>query len=332
MKSKILVADDSETVREIVSEALEKSDAIIEGIGNGEAAFSLLNEFNADLILVKSDIPGLSGSQLSEKIKRSKQYYTAKVILLIGESEDFTDKQFLESMADDLVFKPFKSTEIFKKIKKALGKRLEEALEDVELDWQESAIADDDPETSFEKDSKNDLDSEDIDLALPPNQKAKEMENAYLNVPQDDDGIEDFESNEYEKDAYEDALDLTEAMIDISLIADPPQIPPEEMELSYFLASGETSKEDANEDDDSGDADYSSPDVKWDTNFNIFLESIGSTKELKNVFERILFLDSYMKEREISDLTESVSNSIQDVMQDITPNIVRNIIKKEIKK
>ena len=347
MKSKILVADDGENIRGIVTEALEKSDAIVESIGNGEAAFNLLNEFNADLVLVKSDIPGLSGSQLSEKIKRSQKYYTAKVILLISESDDFTDKQYVESMADDLVFKPFKSMEIYKKIKKALGNRLEEALEDVEMNWEEEDGDDDELDGPVEEDLVDDLEAEDIDLAMDSGEKSKEIENTVLSSPKDDKDDVDIDRNEYDEDIYQDESEkepaLTEAQIDLALIVNPPEVPPENVELSYFLATGDGSSDDdkgdetldISFDDDSDKAeglDEGMADLKRDSFFNAYVGSINAAPELKKVFEKMLYLDSYMREREVTELTESVTHSIQDVLQGLTRNIIQNIIKREINK
>ena len=343
MKSKILVADDGDDIRIIVSEALEKSDAIIESIGNGEAAFNFLDEFNADLVLVKSDILGISGPQLCEKIKRSQKYFDAKVILLISESDDFTDKQYVESMADDLVFKPFKPTEIYKKIKKALGNRLQEAFENVEMDGEEDGgdTEDEEPKPSSTDGPGDEFVADDNGLGLNPAQKAKEVEQAFQSSPQNVDGDDDFARNEYAEDDYQDESGegpaLTEAMIDMALIANPLQIPYEHMELSYFLASGAVSPDEDVVSKDTGraednDTGKSAPEIKRDAFFDTFIESISAAGEVRFVFERMLYLDSYMREREIADLTDSVTNSIQDAIYGITRNTVHNIISGEIKK
>jgi DNA-binding response OmpR family regulator len=344
MKSKILIADDSEAIRDIVISALDKSDVIIESIGNGESAFNFLSEFNADLVLAKSDLSGLSGPQLSEKIKRSQDHYKSKVILLVSESEDFTDKQYVESMADDLVFKPFKSTEIYNKIKKTLGNRLAEEMEEVEIDWAEDddEYLEDDTEVSSEKDIEEDLDIEEEDLALNPGQKAKEIEQVYLGAPEIENDLEDIE---LEEDAFEEEhekeIKLTEAMIDIELAINPPQIPSEDVALSYFLASGETDVNEGNDNKDQYDIDSLTkridtgidlPELKRDTFFNVYIESVRASHDLKEVFEKILYLDSYMKKREVIHLTESISNAIITVISDITPGTVRNIIKRELVK
>ncbi|MGV7220292.1 MAG: response regulator [Nitrospinales bacterium] len=348
MKSKILVADDNEAIRDIVFTALDKSDAIIESIGNGESAFNFLSEFNADLVLVKSDLSGLSGPQLSEKIKRSQKYYTSKVILLVSESQDFTDKQYVESMADDLVFKPFKSKEIYNKIKKALGNRLKEAMEEVEIDWEEEddQYLDEDTDTSSETDFEDEYELEEEDLALDPGQKAKEMEMVLMGTPQNGNDEIDLEDIELEEDEFEEEFEkdkkLTEAMIDVELAVNPPQIPSEDVELTYFLASGgsgSSNENEGHEEEEEHDSDsiieqldsgVDLPTLKKNTFFNVYIETVRSSQDLKEVFEKILYLDSGMKKREIIHLTESVSNAILTVISDITPEAVRNIIKREL--
>lgn len=350
MKSKILVADDSEAIRDIVFTALDNSDVIIESIGNGESAFNFLSEYSADLVLVKSDLSGLSGPQLSEKIKRSQNYYTSKVILLVSESEDFTDKQYVESMADDLVFKPFKSKEIYNKIKKALGNRLKEAMEEVEIDWEEDNedYLDEDSKASSEANLEEDYDLEEEDLALDPGHRAKEIEQTYLGTPQNKNDENDFEDIELEEDKFEEESEknirLTEAMIDVELAINPPKIPSQDVALSYFLASGNSGN---NEDDDNHDGEdeydldllnqridtgIELPEMKRDTFFNVYIESVRSSQDLKEVFEKILYLDSDMKKREVIHLTESVSSAIITVISDITPGTIRNIIKRELVK
>ena len=61
MKSKILVADDSITIQKIVAMAFEHEDTIVEGIGDGEAAFNKLDDFRPDIVLADVEMPGYNG-------------------------------------------------------------------------------------------------------------------------------------------------------------------------------------------------------------------------------------------------------------------------------
>jgi len=109
------------------------------------------------------------------------------------------------------------------------------------------------------------------------------------------------------------------------------------------MASGDSSAETENDNlenfpdeeadiTDGSDQEISMPERKRDSFFNLYIETVKSSKDLKEVFEKVLYLDSYMKKREIIHVTESVTNAIQTVIHDITPSIVRNIIRNELKR
>ncbi len=120
MTSKILVADDSITIQKIVAMAFENEDAVVEGIGNGKAAFERLKNFSPDVVLADVDMPGYNGFELSRRIKESSEFQSVSVLLLASDFEDFNEGLFLESRADDHISKPFKSDDIVQKVKELL--------------------------------------------------------------------------------------------------------------------------------------------------------------------------------------------------------------------
>ncbi len=120
MTSKILVADDSVTIQKIVAMAFENEDVVVEGIGNGKAAFEKLRNFTPDVVLADVDMPGYNGFELSRRIKESDEFKSVSVLLLASDFEDFNEGLFLESRADDHISKPFKSDDIVQKVKELL--------------------------------------------------------------------------------------------------------------------------------------------------------------------------------------------------------------------
>jgi DNA-binding response OmpR family regulator len=122
MAKKILVADDSITIQKIVAMAFEKEDAVVEGISNGKEAFERIGDFNPDIVLADVDMPGLTGFELSKKIKADPEFDSVKVLLLASDFEDFNESLFNESGADDHILKPFKSDNIVKKVVDLISK------------------------------------------------------------------------------------------------------------------------------------------------------------------------------------------------------------------
>ena len=116
MAKKILVADDSITIQKVVAMAFEKEDAVVEGISNGKEAFDKMSDFQPDIVLADVDMPGLTGFELSKKIKADPSFHSTKVLLLASDFEDFNKTLYNESGADDHISKPFKSDNIIKRV------------------------------------------------------------------------------------------------------------------------------------------------------------------------------------------------------------------------
>ena len=124
MKKKILVADDSITIQKIVAMAFEKEDAVVEGVSNGKDAFNKMANFKPDIILADIDMPGLTGFELSKRIKDDPKLSSIKVLLLASDFEEFNVSLFNDSGADDHLSKPFKSDDIIKKVADLLSKEV----------------------------------------------------------------------------------------------------------------------------------------------------------------------------------------------------------------
>ena len=184
MTSKILVADDSITIQKIVAMAFENEDAVVEGIGNGKAAFEKLKKFTPDVVLADVDMPGYNGFELSRKIKESPEFKSVSVLLLASDFEDFNEGLFVESQADDHISKPFKSDDIVQKVHELL-QHPPATLHDGDLPNEKDEIWDDDEEEEILSLSENDmveesdileLDTKDIET---PSSEQTAMEQAF---------------------------------------------------------------------------------------------------------------------------------------------------------
>ena len=156
MTSKILVADDSITIQKIVAMAFENEDAVVEGIGNGKAAFEKLKNFAPDVVLADVDMPGYNGFELSRRIKESTEFKSVSVLLLASDFEDFNQGLFLESRADDHISKPFKSDDIVQKVKELL-EHPPATLRDGDWQKEKDDLWDDDDEEEILSLSENDM-------------------------------------------------------------------------------------------------------------------------------------------------------------------------------
>ncbi len=149
MALRILVADDSITIQKIVAMAFANEDVEVEGIGNGQEAFDKIPYFKPDIVLADVDMPGLTGFELSKKIKSSPDLASIKVLLLASDFEDFDEVRFKECLAENHISKPFKSDNIVQMVTRV--------MEDDTTDENEPALSERIPDEDEELDEEPSL-------------------------------------------------------------------------------------------------------------------------------------------------------------------------------
>lgn|SRR5699024_2910273 len=125
--STVLVVDDDENIRHLVSLHLREEGYTVLLAENGEEALDMLESTPCDMAVVDIMMPVIDGYELTKDIR---EYYDIPVILLTakGQMKD-KEKGFL-SGTDDYMVKPFEPMELIYRIK-ALFRRYEKNSEDV---------------------------------------------------------------------------------------------------------------------------------------------------------------------------------------------------------
>ena len=102
IKGRILVVDDEPVIRSLCRAAL--TDYEILEAGGGDEALELLSRESIDLVLTDFKLPGLSGVELLEEIK--KRYPTQAVVIMTGYDDKDVILQALKGGANDFISKP----------------------------------------------------------------------------------------------------------------------------------------------------------------------------------------------------------------------------------
>ena len=118
-KYHILVVDDDDRIRELVKEYLNKNGFIVSSGNSAEEAKISLCYFKFDLIVLDVMMPGLSGFDLTQEIKKNTNM---PIILLTAKGEVENRIQGLELGADDYLTKPFEPKELLLRIKNIINK------------------------------------------------------------------------------------------------------------------------------------------------------------------------------------------------------------------
>jgi DNA-binding response OmpR family regulator len=119
----ILVADDEEDVRELVTYRLTRSGYHVIGAGDGQEAFELATEHTPDLMVLDVMMPKLDGYELTRRVRAEDALRSIPVILLTARSQESDVDRGFEVGADDYLRKPFNPDELVARVRVVLGRR-----------------------------------------------------------------------------------------------------------------------------------------------------------------------------------------------------------------
>jgi Response regulators consisting of a CheY-like receiver domain and a winged-helix DNA-binding domain len=116
-KSTILVVDDEERIRKLLTMYLERENYLIDEAADGETALQMALNKDYDLIVLDLMLPGIDGIEVCEKLRESK---ATPVIMLTAKGEEANRVQGFEVGTDDYIVKPFSPREVVLRVKALL--------------------------------------------------------------------------------------------------------------------------------------------------------------------------------------------------------------------
>jgi CheY-like chemotaxis protein len=117
MSNKLLLADDSITIRKVVGIIFANEDYSLSVVDNGIAALEKAREFLPDIILADVLMPGKTGYEVCEEVRRDPDLNHLPLLLLTGAFEPFDEDKARLSGADDFISKPFESQQLLEKVR-----------------------------------------------------------------------------------------------------------------------------------------------------------------------------------------------------------------------
>lgn len=106
-KEKILIVDDSETIRRTAEVLLNKEGYQVKVVADGFEAFAAVVEFRPDVIFLDIMMPKLDGYQVCSVIKNNPDYAHIPIIMLSSKDSVFDQARGRVSGATFFMSKPF---------------------------------------------------------------------------------------------------------------------------------------------------------------------------------------------------------------------------------
>jgi two-component system chemotaxis response regulator CheY len=120
MSKTILIVDDSESIREVVTATLENVGYNVIAAVDGVDALQYANGAHLDLVITDLNMPNKDGIELIKDIRAQETYKFTPILLLTTESQADKKKEAKEAGATGWIVKPFVQEKLLATIKKVL--------------------------------------------------------------------------------------------------------------------------------------------------------------------------------------------------------------------
>lgn len=118
--TRVLIAEDEQSIAELIKYSLEKAGYIAEYEANGEKAFSRILIDKPDLVILDLMLPELDGLEICRLIRQNENVKMLPIIILTAKGEEIDRIVGLEVGADDYITKPFSPRELVARVKALL--------------------------------------------------------------------------------------------------------------------------------------------------------------------------------------------------------------------
>lgn len=119
----ILVVDDEQDIRELLTYNLEREGYRVVSVETGEAAAEKAGSVKPDLIILDLMLPGIDGVEVCRRLRAREGVKDIPIIMLTAKSEDSDVISGLEVGADDYVTKPFSPKVLIARVRTQLRRK-----------------------------------------------------------------------------------------------------------------------------------------------------------------------------------------------------------------
>lgn len=124
--SQVLVVDDNPDLRAYVSSVLQRQGYKVRTAEQGAAGLEMASRYRPDLIVTDLMMPGVSGLEMIERIRKDADLQGTPVILLTAKVDDETRLEGVEQGADAYLSKPFNDRELLAEVRNLLALKANE--------------------------------------------------------------------------------------------------------------------------------------------------------------------------------------------------------------
>jgi two-component system phosphate regulon response regulator PhoB len=119
-QARVLVVDDESAIRDMIQFSLRRAGMDVQGAADAREALAAISEEKPDIILMDWMMPGISGLELTRRLRREPVTADIPIIMLTAKVTEDDKVAGLEAGTDDYVIKPFSPRELVARIQAVL--------------------------------------------------------------------------------------------------------------------------------------------------------------------------------------------------------------------
>lgn len=125
MGNRVLIVDDERDLPELLAYNLQRVGYTTEVVHDGLQGIERVNAFHPDLIVLDVMMPGISGVEVAERLRREPRTRHIPILMLTARADEASELEGLHAGADDYVAKPFSMKVLEARIEALLRRRRE---------------------------------------------------------------------------------------------------------------------------------------------------------------------------------------------------------------
>ena len=121
MTSRVLVIEDSASVRRLIEVCLRVLDVELSAAEDGLKGLAVAREIKPDVIVLDVGLPGMDGWEVLRHLRAGDDTRDIQVLVLTAHAQPEVAEQAAQGGADDFMTKPFRPMELRERIEKLLA-------------------------------------------------------------------------------------------------------------------------------------------------------------------------------------------------------------------
>ena len=119
--AKILIIDDEEGIRAVLSRALRRENYRVDSVSDGETGLAYAQQHDYNIIVCDMHMPQIDGMAVYKQLQAQQPHLLSRLIFTTGETSSETVRLFLQETGASFLIKPFDLQDLRQMIKMKLN-------------------------------------------------------------------------------------------------------------------------------------------------------------------------------------------------------------------